>query len=248
MSRSSCSRPDPSSIPAVALVFASFAVFAAPAPSAAARPPAPQAAAESAPSAAAPSAAEPAPSAARAELLRRDEEIAAALEAGPASIADGAGVWVLEAAGYVQARPSENGFHCLVGRSVPGSFEPQCFDEEGSATILKEVLLAAELRAGGLGPEEVERGVAAAYAAGRLRAPSRPGINYMLSERNLVPVDEKGTVRPYRPHVMFYVPYLTNRDLGAGPGSPVFVVGEGTPSAYAIVPVPAETLAHRHSE
>jgi hypothetical protein len=70
----------------------------------------------------------------------------------------------------------------------------------------------------------------------------------MLSERNLVPVDDQGTVRPYRPHVMFYVPYLTNEDLGAGPGSPVFVVGEGTPSAYAIVPVPPETLAHRHAE
>lgn len=188
------------------------------------------------------------PTAGSPEPLPREQEVAAALEAGPASIAEDAGVYALEASGYVQVRPSGNGFHCLVGRSAPGSFEPQCFDEEGSATILRELLLTAELRARGLGTEEVEAGVAAAYADGRLRAPSRPGINYMLSERNLVPVDEKGTIRPYRPHVMFYVPYLTNRDVGAGPGSPVFVVGEGTPSAYAIVPVPAETLEHRHAE
>jgi len=79
-------------------------------------------------------------------------------------------------------------------------------------------------------------GVAAAYAAGRLRAPARPAV------------DDQGTVRPYRPHVMFYVPYLTNADLGAGPGSPVFVISEGKPHPYAIVPVPPETLATHHGE
>lgn len=182
------------------------------------------------------------------ELMPRDEEIAAALEAGPASITDRAGVYVLEATGYVRVRDSGNGFNCLVTRSVAGAFEPQCFDEEGSATILLEVLLATELQARGKSKAEVDQAVAAAYAAGRLRAPSRPGINYMLSPRNRVPVDDQGTVRPYRPHVMFYVPYLTNQALGAGPGSPVFVIGEGGPRAYAIVPVPPETLAARREE
>lgn len=180
------------------------------------------------------------------EPLPRAEEIAAALEAGPRAIADAAGVYVLEAGGFVLARASRNGFHCLVQRSHPGAFEPQCLDREGSETTLRPILLEAELRMGGASDAEVAAGVGAAWAAGRLRAPARPGVNYMLSKRNRVPVDDAGsTIIPYRPHVMFYVPYLTNRDLGAEPmgASPIFVVGEGTPGAYAIVPVPAETLA-----
>ena len=41
---------------------------------------------------------------------------------------------------------------------------------------------------------------------------------------------------------MFYAPYLTNADLGAEPmgSAPVFVVNEGQPNAYVIVPVSLE--------
>jgi len=181
------------------------------------------------------------------DLMARDLETAAALAAGPASIAAESGVYVLAAGGFELARPSKNGFHCLVERSHPGAFEPQCFDEEGSRTLLRAVLLAAELRMAGRTIEEIEREVARGYAEGRLRAPSRPGINYMLSAENRVPVDPEGkTIIPYRPHLMFYVPYLTNADLGSdgGPGSPLFVINEGAPGAYAIVPVPAELAGH----
>ena len=53
------------------------------------------------------------------------------------------------------------------------------------------------------------------------------------------------TVIPYQPHVMFYAPYLTNVDLGAEPmgSAPVFVVNEGQPNAYVIVPVLVEEAA-----
>jgi len=188
------------------------------------------------------------PVAARAEAWKPDpmpraEEIAAALEAGPPHFAAEAGVYVLGEHGFELARPSTNGFHCLVERSHPTAFEPQCFDEEGSRTTLRAVLLRAELRAGGRARDEIEAAVAAGYADGSLRAPSRPGINYMLSPRNRVPIDPEGTrIVPYRPHLMFYVPYLTNADLGSngGPGSTTFVINEGAPGAYAIVPVPLE--------
>jgi hypothetical protein len=179
----------------------------------------------------------------RPELMPRGEEIAEALAAGPASIREQAGVYVLTDTGYELVRESANGFHCLVGRGGPEEFEPMCFDAEGSATLLHEVLLAAGLRMAGRTRAEIDAAVAEAWAEGELRAPRRPGINYMLSKRNRVPVDDQGTVRPYRPHLMFYVPYLTNADLGVagpGPGSPLFVIKEGTPGAYAIVPVPQE--------
>jgi hypothetical protein len=184
----------------------------------------------------------------RSELMPREAEIRAALAAGPPHFAESAGVYVLTASGFELARPSKNGFHCLVERSHPTAFEPQCFDEEGSRTLLQAVLLRAELRARGLGREAVEREIAAAYSDGRLRAPSRPGINYMLSPENRVPIDAEGSrIIPYQPHLMFYVPYLTNADLGSdgAPGSTVFVINEGAPGAYAIVPVPTgEYAAH----
>jgi hypothetical protein len=184
------------------------------------------------------------------DLLPREREVGAALAAGPKAIAAGAGVYALEADGYVLVRESENGFHCIVERSFPGAFEPQCLDEEGSRTLLPGILLEGELRMRGASDAEIAAAVAAAWAEGRLRAPARPGINYMLSKENRVPADATGSrIVPYRPHVMFYVPYATNRDLGAEPmgDSPVFVVGEGTPAAYAIVPVPEETVApHEH--
>jgi len=179
----------------------------------------------------------------RPEPMPRDQEIAAALEAGPPHFRDEAGVYVLGPGGFELARASKNGFHCLVERSHPTAFEPQCFDEEGSRTLLKAVLLRSELRAAGRSRESTEAAIAAGYADGSLRAPSRPGINYMLSPRNRVPIDPQGTtIVPYRPHLMFYVPYLTNADLGSNgePGSATFVINEGGPGAYAIVPVPLE--------
>jgi hypothetical protein len=175
-------------------------------------------------------------------VMTREGEIAEALAAGPPAVAEGAGVLILGPQGYEPARESRNGFHCLVGRSVPGSFEPMCFDAEGSETLMQAVLLEASLQAQGMAPDEVERHVAMAWAQGRLRAPRRAGINYMLSPRNRVPVDAQGSVRPYRPHVMIYAPYLHDRDLGSGEGSPVFMINPGEPGAYLIVPVADASL------
>ena len=154
-----------------------------------------------------------------------------------------AGVYILTTTGYELVRESKNGFHCIVQRSFPDTFEPQCLDAEGSATLLEQVLLRGTLQMGGSGKEEIDQAIGKAWSDGSLRAPQRSGINYMLSKRNRVPVDQAGTVIPYRPHLMFYAPYLTTADLGVemGPGIPAFVINEGMPSAYIIVPVPIET-------
>ena len=173
------------------------------------------------------------------ELLDREGEIAEALAAGPPTIRDEAGVYVLTSTGYELARPSRNEFYCLVERSQPDAFEPQCLDAEGASTLMQQILLRGKLRMQGMSDEEVKASVANAWLEGRLQAPRRPGINYMLSERNRVPVSADRVI-PYRPHVMFYVPYLTNADVGGDlrGDSPVFVINEGKPGAYVIVPVP----------
>jgi len=172
--------------------------------------------------------------------MDEQREVALALSACPPSVANKAAVYVLDKAGYVKVRDSENGFTAIVQHSLPNSQEPRCMDAEGTRTHLPRLLKVAELRAQGRSPEEIKRFVADAFAKGIFQAPTRPGVDYMLSTENLVTVDEaKGIVAPFPPHVMFYGPYLTNADLGSdgSPGGPAFVAAEGTPHALIIVPV-----------
>jgi hypothetical protein len=90
-------------------------------------------------------------------LMDWQRESALALSACPPAIAEKAGVYVLEAAGYVQARESQNGFTAIVQHSAPGAQEPQCMDAERTRTLLPRMLKVAELRAQGRSPDEIRR-------------------------------------------------------------------------------------------
>jgi hypothetical protein len=177
------------------------------------------------------------------QLMDREKEIALALSACPASAASKAAVYVQEKSGYVKVRDSQNGFTAIVQHSLTTSQEPQCMDAEGTRTFLPRYLKVAELRAQGKSAEEIRRFVADAFAKGIFQAPTRPGVDYMLSTENIVPLDDKGTIGHFPPHVMFYGPYLTNADLGSDGNlaGPAFVAGEGSPHALIIVPVGAHT-------
>ena len=179
-------------------------------------------------------------------LMDREKEVALALSACPGPVASKAAVYVLDQSGYIKVRDSQNGFTAIVQHALPTSQEPQCLDAEGTRTHLPRILRIAELRAQGKSREEIKRYVADAFAKGIFQPPARPGIDYMLSTENVVAVDEdKGISAPFPPHMMFYVPYLTNADLGSD-GSPKgigFVVNEGTPHALMIVPVGAHSGA-----
>ena len=184
-------------------------------------------------------------------LMDRQKEIALALSACPPSVAGKAAVYVLDRGGYIKVRDSGNGFTAIVQHAVPASQDPQCMDAEGARTFLPRYLKVAEWRAQGKSAEEIKRLVAEAFAKGVFQAPTRPGIDYMLSTENLTP-NAKGEVVHFPPHVMFYAPYLTNAELGAvgplgpdgNPAGPAFVAGEGTPHALIIVPVGAHSVAN----
>jgi hypothetical protein len=184
--------------------------------------------------------------------MERNREIALALSSCPASVASKAAVYVLEKSGYVKVRESRNGFTAIVQHALPNSQDPQCIDAEGTRTFLPRYLKVAELRAQGRSPDEIRRFVADAFAKGIFKAPTRAGVDYMLSKENLTP-NAKGEVVAFPPHLMFYAPYLTNADLGLdgslGPdGNPVgsaFVAAEGSPHALIIVPIGAhQSVGH----
>ena len=100
------------------------------------------------------------------QLMDRQKEITLALSACPSSLADKAGVYVLERSGYVKVRDSQNGFTAIVQHALPISQDPQCMNAEGTRTFLPRYLKVAELRAQGKTPDEIKQFVADAFAKG----------------------------------------------------------------------------------
>ncbi len=152
--------------------------------------------------------------------LPRDLEARLAINALPKPLRDGAAVLILEATGYVKARPGTNPFTCLVSRRG-GNFYPVCFDEEGTRTILPAFADDATMRLKGATEEEVDRQIAKGFEEGRYRPPSRPGIAYMLSPATYML--ENGKLTRSFPHTMFYAPFLTDADIGGLIGRTAFV-------------------------
>ena len=173
-------------------------------------------------------------------LVEREREIAWALSGAPEHLRAEAGVYVLQRGGYVRVRESRNGFNCLVNR-VANISGPQCYDAEGSETNMQADMRQVELAEQGRSRAEIKKIIDEEYRAGKLIAPRKPGITYMLSEE-FVQTDSKTGERKqvFVPHLMFYAPYLKNADIGAKPEhhndpNHPFVLGEGTPGAYIIV-------------
>lgn len=170
--------------------------------------------------------------------MPRDEQISLALSAGPAEVTGHATVYVLGARGYEVARQGTSGASCLVGRhfvkSDETTIEPMCFDPEGSRTLLQVELYEAELRAKGTSEADIKKEIENGYKDGHFKAPSKPGVEYMLSSDNrLGPTPDHGTAH-VPGHFMFYAPYLTGKDLGYASAAP-FLVQPGQPDARMVV-------------
>ena len=158
------------------------------------------------------------------ELMSVAEETRLALEAAPPHLQAGAGVYVLQAHGFVQVRPSTNGFTCVVNRDHPRALKPTCWDAEGTRTIVPRVLWFGEQLMRGVPLDEIEREVSEGFRSGRFAPPARPGVAYMLSPRIRNVDRATGAERTFPPHVMFYAPNLTDTDIGTAED-----VGEGMP-------------------
>jgi len=177
--------------------------------------------------------------------ISREEKIKLAESAAPPEISSKASLYVLERSGYIKTREGTNGFTCFVDRQTPWNSEPTCFDAEGSATTLPTRLFAEEERAKGKSEDEIKTEIDAGYRKGRFKAPTKPGIVYMLSDSTSLLVNDKIVHAP--PHLMFYAPYATEKDLGSPPPglSMPRILRAGQPDAYIIVfPKAAEHPAH----
>jgi hypothetical protein len=179
--------------------------------------------------------------------LPREERIQLAESAAPPEISGHATVYLLEKTGYLKIREGTNGFSCFVDRQTPLNLEPTCFDAEGSATTLATRLYVEEQRAKGKSEEQINAEIAEGYKSGKFKAPSKPGIVYMMSEKGFLLVTGANKLVPLPPHLMFYAPYATDKDIGSPPGARNMprVIRPGQPDAYILViPGPVEHAGH----
>jgi hypothetical protein len=173
--------------------------------------------------------------------MPRDQQIELALSAAPPEVAKNASVYVLGPQGYEKAREGRNGIDCLVQRSYAQDGEttvaPMCFDAEGSRTIMLVYIRSEQLRSAGECEDTIRAEIKKEYAAGQFKVPSKPGLLYMLSCQNrLGPDPTTGKPVSFPPHLMFYAPYMTAKDLGydSAPTVPGLALA-GTPQALMVV-------------
>jgi hypothetical protein len=177
--------------------------------------------------------------------LPREERIKLAESAAPPEITSKATVYILERTGYVRVRDGTNGFSCFVDRQTPLNLEPTCFDAEGSATTLPTRIFAEELRAQGKTEEQINAAIEARYKSGKFQPPRKPGIVYMMSPSIYLYIAENNQLVHAPPHLMFYAPYATEKDIGEPPAAANMphLIRAGQPDAYIIV-VPGQGSGH----
>jgi hypothetical protein len=177
--------------------------------------------------------------------LSREDRIKLAESAAPPEISGKATVYVLERTGYVKVRDGSNGFTCFVDRQAPVNLEPTCFDAEGSATTFLTRLYVEEQRARGKTEDEINAALAEGYKTGKFRAPQKPGIVYMMSDQGFLFIPSANKLVPIPPHLMFYAPYATDKDIGTPPAAANMprIIRSGQPDAYIIV-IPGSHAGH----
>ena len=171
-------------------------------------------------------------------LLPADEEAVLARTAAEPDISAEATVWVLTRHGYVLHSQGTNGWTCMVERDHPESLAPQCYDPEGTRTIVPGVHRQEVLRAGGLSYRDAVAQVEEEFRTGVLAPPSRPVVSYMLSkEQRLHATPEGPAVGSWKPHVMIYHPMFSNDALALPAGGLASVSSLGPIFTYLVFPV-----------
>ncbi len=187
------------------------------------------------------------------EPLPRDLEIQLALSALPPHLRDNATVYVLNpGTGFEVARAGTNGMHTFVARTGDDAFRgswpltryrddilyPISFDAAGAKQQMRVFFDAAEMQAKGTPPGELKNIIKERFRTGYYKAPERAGISYMLSpilRTYWNPEENDGVATLNIPHVMYYAPNVSNKDIGGGKlgGMYPFVIMEG-PHGYFI--------------
>jgi hypothetical protein len=187
----------------------------------------------------------------------RERQIELALSAAPTEVSSTATVYILGPRGYEKVREGTGGYSCFIWRSFKETTQvsaaPACFDAEGSRTLMLAAMHREELRAQGKSEAEIKDEIAKGYKDGRFKAPG-PGFLYMMSNENYFYIADAKQWSTVPPHVMFYAPNKTVKDVGYESISPAMVpylTGDG-PEALMVVmarkapPASSSDDSHKH--
>lgn len=187
-------------------------------------------------------------------LMERGAEIALARSAAPNDLGDEATIWVLTHSGYEVASPGSNGFTCFVGRGWSGPIlvgpagnrrlhpdvfdtevrAPHCLNPKASRSVMPWQRERTRLLLEGVPAEDVDAAIEGEIG-NELSLPEPGAMAYMMSPGQDLGPD----FGSWRPHVMIYIPRLTNADWGIAGFTHdyPFVAESGTPWSVAVVPM-----------
>jgi hypothetical protein len=193
----------------------------------------------------------------RLDKMPVDLETDYALSALPPHLRMDATVYLLDPEkGYYVARQGSNGYICFVSRTEWEWAEFRSdfcaavsYDAEGARSIFPVYMAVAAMRASGkYQAAQIKDSIMNRIATGVYKAPSKPGMSYMLGPVMRVypgTPDIKEPITVSMPHYMIYAPYLTDENshfkqgtdglMLANPGSSILGNGKG-PFGYIIVP------------
>lgn len=187
-------------------------------------------------------------SAQKLEKMPVDLETDFALSSMPPHMRAGATVYLLDPEkGYYISRQGTNGFICFVARTdwEHGEYRNDfaaaiSYDAEGAKTIWPSFADVEEMRASGkvTGPQMKDI-MTDRFKKGYYKAPSRPGISYMVAPiMRVYDGSSSNVVTMELPHYMFYAPYISEADIGGNsPDGGPMILGDGKgPHGYIIIP------------
>jgi len=193
----------------------------------------------------------------RLEKMPVDLETDYALSALPPHLRNDATVYLLDPQeGYYVAHQGSNGYICFVSRTEWEWSEfrndlctPISYDAEGARSIFPVYIAVAAMRASGkYQAAQIKDSIMNRIITGVYKAPSKPGISYMLAPVMRVypgTPDIKEPITISMPHYMLYAPYLTDENTRFKPGTEGLILtnpgnsilGDGKgPYGYVIVP------------
>lgn len=191
------------------------------------------------------------------EKMPADLETDYALSALPLDLRKNATVYLLDPQkGYYVARQGSNGYICFVVRTEWEWSEyrddlctPISYDAEGARSIFPVYMDVAAMRASGrYQATQIRDSIIHRINTGVYKAPSKPGISYMLAPvMRVYPgnPDIKAPITISMPHYMLYAPYLSGKNARykqgtdglflANPDNAILGDGKG-PFGYVIIP------------
>jgi hypothetical protein len=196
------------------------------------------------------------------ERMPADLETDFALSSLPTHVRKDATVYLLDPEkGYYISHQGTNEFICFVIRTEweSGEFRPDLataisYDAEGAKTIFPAYADVAAMRASGkFTASRISDTMTSRFRKGIYRAPSRPGISYMLAPvmRTYLGSPASRQVGSFSmPHYMFYAPYMTEAEIGGNsPAGGPMILGDGKgPHGYIIIPAGAMERAKMMDE